>query len=548
MINRTSSPHRSGFLRALAVVGVLALAISLPGVATAGKGRSGFLTPQPPMITPIAPGSSVLAIITVPESLKEGRWQFEAIPDGIAALPPDDNDDDDRRGDGDRGGKSLEIYVNHETSTVPFPYNPQNPNPDNSQNDFDNSQLSKITLSLKNGGVLSGSFVIPSSANYQRFCSNFLAGEAEGFDKPLLFTNEEATDFVNRTGEAWPPGPDAEQAGLAVAFDPRNGKYRSIYGLGRMNHENTVAVPGYRKAVLLTSDDTFAAPSSQLYMYIARNRDAVWNDRGHLFGFVSDDPAINDYGDLSGQLSVSGRFIRVPDDIADGDQTGLENWSNENNVFQFIRVEDIAYDRNTPNVVYFADTGEPRAIPDPETGRLKRGPSGTKGPWPNGRIFKMVLDRRVPMVVDSLSILVDADLGGYDNPAVLHQPDNVETTEKSILVTEDPGSHNQYPVGNPQGTTARIWRYDLGTGAFTVAARVDQSLDPGQDANQGAWESSGVIDVSSAFGDGAFLVTVQAHTWFVETAPGPDRVPPPGPDWLYKREGGQLLLLRIPGA
>jgi hypothetical protein len=30
---------------------------------------------------------------------------------------------------------------------------------------------------------------------------------------------------------------------------------------------------------------------------------------------------------------------------------------------------------------------------------------------------------------------------------------------------------------------------------------------------------------------------------------GPDLVnPPPGPDWLYKREGGQLLLLRIPGA
>ena len=81
------------------------------------------------------------------------------------------------------------------------------------------------------------------------------------------------------------------------------------------------------------------------------------------------------------------RFIHVPTDVGRGltgepPQTALENWSNENNVFQFVRVEDIAYDRNDSHVVYFADTGEPRAIPDPATGRLMRGPSGTMGPGP----------------------------------------------------------------------------------------------------------------------------------------------------------------------
>lgn len=529
---------RSSLLRACAFFSALTLALSTPGIASAKHGPPGFLTRKPSMIIPVAPGSSVLPIITVGETLKEkgkkGGYRFEAIPDGI--------------GFGIFGKKNVRIYVNHETSTVPFPYNAQNPNPDNSQNDFDNSQVSALTLSLKNAGVLSGSLVIKSSANYQRFCSNFLAGPAEGFDPPLLLTNEETPDRVNRSGMAWPPGPDAEQAGLAVAFDPATSAYRSIYGLGRMNHENTVPIPGYGQAVLLTSDDTFSAPSSQLYMYLADDRDAVWNDEGHLYGFVSDDPLVNDYGDLSGPASVSGRFIQVPDEIADGEQAGLENWSNDNNVFQFIRIEDLAYDRNTPNVVYFADTGEPRAIPDPSTGRLRRGPPGTQGPWPNGRVFKMVLDSEDPTLVESLSILIDADLGGYNNPAVLHQPDNVETTEKSLLVQEDPGSHNQYAPGDPAGTTARVWRYDLATGTFTVVARVDQSQDPGQDARQGEWESSGIVDASAAFGDGAFLIDVQAHTLWVETAPGPDLVPPPGPDWLYKREGGQLLLLRIPGA
>ena len=96
----------------------------------------------------------------------------------------------------------------------------------------------------------------------------------------MLFTNEEATDFVNRTGLAWPPGPNAEQAGVVVAYDPQRNEYRPIYGIGRYNHENTVAVPGYGHPVLLSGDDTFTAPSSQLYMYTAASAAAVWNDEG----------------------------------------------------------------------------------------------------------------------------------------------------------------------------------------------------------------------------------------------------------------------------
>jgi hypothetical protein len=514
--------------RLIAIAAAMALATAAGGPAAADK--EGFLTDQPAMLDPVAAGVTVLPIITVGETL--GGYRFEAIPDGIAV----------------QAGKKgvVDAYVNHETSTVPFPYVLPEPTIENSRNDFDNSQLSHLRLSLENAGVLKGKLVIKSKANFQRFCSNFLATAAEGFDAPLLFTNEEATDFVNRKGDAWPAGEDAEQAGLVVAFDPKTKQTRTLYGLGRMNHENTVAVPGYDQAVLLTDDDTFSAPSAQVYMYLAADRDAVWNDQGTLYGFVSDDPLINDYGDMTLGMSVSGSFIPVPDDIADGDQTGLETWSNDNNVFQFIRTEDIAYDRNTPNVVYIGDTGEPRAIPDPETGRLMRGPSGTEGPWPNGRVFRMELNPADPLRVDSFSIVIDADTGGYDNPEAVHNIDNLETTANSILIQEDPGSHNQFTPDDPIGVNARIWRYDLTTGLLEVVAEVNQAGDPA--ASLGAWESSGIVDVSPFFGPGTFLVDVQAHTLFVETAPGPDMLPPEGPDWLYKREGGQLLLLTIPGA
>lgn len=67
------------------------------------------------------------------------------------------------------------------------------------------------------------------------------------------------------------------------------------------------------------------------------------------------------------QLISPDRLIDVPDAIADGDQTVLEDWSNDNNVFQAIRLEDAAYDKNDPRTVYIADTGRSRVVPDPTT-------------------------------------------------------------------------------------------------------------------------------------------------------------------------------------
>ena len=511
--------HRARAIRragTLTIAAVLTIGLCAPAFAAAANPNAGFITKAAPMLTPLADGVDVKPLLTVGETI--GSYRFESIPDGIAIRPG--------------GGTTFDIWVNHETSKVPFPFTPAT---GVGLTDFDNAQLSHLALHRGSGRVLSGNYAIPSSANYQRFCSNFFAGAAQGWSRELVLTNEEATDVVNRTGTAWPATPafgsNPEQAGVAVALDVASGSYKAIYGLGRMNHENSVAIPGYDDAVLVTGDDTFSAPASQLYMYLAADADGVWNDSGHLFGFVSDDPAINDYGDLTSSNSVSGTFLQVPDAVADGDQNGLEAWSNENNVFQFIRIEDLAYDRNDSHIVYFADTGEPRAVADPATGRLRRAAAGTEGLYPNGRIFKMVLDPEDPTVVTDLSVLTDADAGGYRNVNVLHQPDNVETTANSILITEDPGGHNRFAGA----TNARLWRYDLATGEMTAVAVVSAATDD--------WESSGVVDASEYFGDGAFLINVQAHNVFVETAPLPAM-----PTVTQKREGGQLLLIRIDGA
>ncbi len=84
---------------------------------------------------------------------------------------------------------------------------------------------------------------------------------------------------------------------------------------------------------------------------------------------------------------------------------------------------------------------------------------------------------------------------------------------------------------------------------------MNQSADGGPDrtstgappGNWGAWESTGIVDASKAFGRDMFLINIQAHTLWIEKAPGDDNYAPAGPDFTYKREGGQLLLIKIPG-
>ena len=444
------------------------------------------------------------------------------------------------------------------------------------------------------------------SLGYQRFCSNYLATAKEGFSREILFTNEESPDYVFRQEASWPPpigSPAEREAGLVVALDVRNGKHRPIYGMGRHNHENAVAIPGYGKPVVFSGDDTFtsgpltgvfpagAVPSqSQLYSYMAPSTDALLADEGDLWAFVSDTPGVKNYYDVTpgSGTAVTGHFVKVPKDIAtgrnpdgselkaadkgyplpptngswqtdlrstvpvgiDGPQWVLEYWSDINNVFQFVRVEDIAYDKRPGmgNVVYIVDSGR---------GRTAAQSLDTPFRSTNGRVWKMVLDPKDPTKVTSLTVFVEGDDNPVQTLTEVHQPDNIETTRNGLLLTEDPGSSQQFPVGSPDpnATTARLWRVPIGNPAVPeVVAKVNQSADgQGTDVdgrapgNQGAWESSGIVNASQAFGHGAFLIDVQAHTLWVEKAPGDDNNGDGQPDFTYKREGGQLALIRIPG-
>jgi hypothetical protein len=582
---------------------VLAMATAISGTTAMAGGNGGFKTSRPSMLTAVKKGVTVTPLLTVGDELPNG-FRFESIPDGISVRPT--------------GPGLTDLFINHETSKVPFPFASATPSAAAGQSDFDNSQVSQLTVNAA-GRVVDGSFVIDSGGGFQRFCSNFLATSKEGFDQDVFFTNEESPDYAIRQENSWPPplsNAGAEENGVVVALDPDTGEYQTIYGMGRFNHENDVAIPGYDDLVVLSGDDTFtsgtltlppgpnpatSAPAqSQLYSYIASDTDALLGDDGDLWAFVSDNSSFTDYYDFvpGSTQSITGHFIKVPKIIAtgkdtdgseltssdlgypapdggwqtdlrtsgpavpiDGPQWVLEYWSHLNHVFQFVRVEDLAYDKRPGmgNVVYFADTGRATLPAQP--------PLSGPGISTNGRIWKMVLDPDDPTQVDSLSIFLDGDDSPVKTLGEIHQPDNVETTSKGLLVTEDPGGNNQFPANSadPNATTARLWYVPFSSpGSAQVVAKINQSADEGPTdvgpaptldlplGNWGSWETTGIVDASAAFGTGTYLINVQAHSLWIEKAPGPDTfigldALPNDPDFTYKREGGQLLLIRIPG-
>ncbi len=511
MVNRRPDPRRRGRPAALAVA--LALALAVPAAAL---GNHAYPNPAPYVVlTPAAGAGQIVPLINSGDEYHDVI--FEGIPDGIGYVP---------------GTETVDLYVAHEQSHVPF----------QGFADFQDSSVSRVTVDVASKQVVGLDVALSPDLGFLRFCSAFMAGPEQGFSDYTFLVNEESNDIVPVPDGA-PYGADRaiapyRQGGYAAALNVSTGEVSTLTRMGRHNHENTVIVPGgWRSTVALSGDDTFSAPSSQLYLHLSDEPRKIMGDKGRLLAFQvtaangqnvkNHDPfnGANDYLEINPGDSFSGRFIHVPTAIARGDtneppQEALENWSNQNNIFQFVRVEDLAYDPDDPRTVYFTDTGTSRLAENPDTGRLERLPSG--GVTSNGRVFKMVLNERDPRRVDSLTILVEgSDIG-------MRSPDNLDVGHNSIMVQED-------------ASDAKVWRFDMATQIWTHVAT----------ANQPTAETSGIVDVSDVFGAGWWALDVQSH---VNQSEGTETLtytaPISGATQQYKerREDGQLLLMHIPGS
>lgn len=164
----------------------------------------------------------------------------------------------------------------------------------------------------------------------------------------------------------------------------------------------------------------------------------------------------------------------------------------------FQRPEDGAWDPSRPDDFYFVTTAS-------FTGRT--------------RLWRLRFDdASAPALGGAIDLLVDGgDARMFDNLTV--------TGDGKVLIQEDPGN---------QDYLARVWRYEIATGALDAVAGFDSAVfgvPAGPRFLTRDEESSGIIDVSHILGRGWFLLDVQAHA----RHPDPELV-----------EYGQLLLMHVP--
>ena len=460
-----------------AAVGMGPLVVSAQGAtpvaaATQTVVQAGALTQARPYLVATDPSQlTITPLLTSGETV--GDYQMAGTPDGLGAY---------------RDGNNVVVFMNHEWRT------------EEGENITD-ARVSRLILDGASGAVLSGSYPIDGSEGYWSFCSAFLAGPEVGFDSPVFLTGEEATG--------------GQHGGLSLAVDGATSQVTELPWLGHIRHENQVVVPGFAgKTVVVTTDDD--AAGSELYLYVADNPEDVLSGNGQLYVFTADNASGT--ADIAKGDELTGTFVPI-DQADNADPATLQSAVDAANAFKFVRLEDVTYDRTTTTTIYFTDTGD-NAAPNLAT------PTG-EPVNANGRLYSLAFDPADPTKVTSLQVLLDGDAGDD-----LRNPDNLDANATTIMVQEDLNGYNRAPDSD---ATGRILAYDIASGALTTIAKIDQSddpsllVEPGDEA--GSWESSGIIDVSELFGEGTWLVGVQAHTLEVPQFGGVD-------------EGGQLLLLQ----
>lgn len=427
---------------------------------------------------------TIKALINSGDKLSN-NYTFANIPDGLGAVEVENG--------------TVDVFVSHEL--------------ENETDEGGFAKVSKLRLNQTNGSIVGAELVINGSEEYKRLCSAFLV-EGYGFEHPVFFTNEEVED------------------GLVLAIDAINGTITEMPWLGKFSHENTIHVPYFsntiNKTVILGFEDG-EPTESEVYMYVADTPKDLLAGNGQLYVFGTNTTIS---GNQSGYDSwddiyiangtVNGSFIPLTWNYKTQNETDLDTEAVSSGGFQFIRPEDGAMDKRngTDNILYMAETGSDL---DENDEIIASGNNGQN--WTNGRMYVFTFTDPKDPTKTSFEVMMDGndpEAPGYN---ILKNPDNIDTSQKSLMINEDLIDPNRLNATTPYNITnnAKIIQVDLLSNNTEVVAFVNQIEDIV--AKHGEWESSGILDASNYYGEGSWLVDVQAHSL---------------------KEGGQLLLMKIP--
>jgi len=412
---------------------------------------------------------------------------------------------------------------------------------------------------------------------FSRFCSSTLIeagqfGEGRGLEDPIYFTGEEDGSGFNSVG------------GAEWALDVTSGDFWQLPALGRGAWENVTEVDtgsADHVAFILADDSSpFNADedpeneAAPMYLYVGEKdpegdfpaRNGLRN--GSLYVWVADSGVTLPSQFNGAGSSEAGTWVAVDNsqNLAEASEDGSSGfdefgyptqsnlWSQAEalGAFGFSRPEDLATNPFNGSEFVLASTGVDNYDVDPVSGN---------GADTFGTVYTAVVefDENANPTGATFSILYDGD---EDLTRALRSPDNLDWADDGLIyVQEDEaeedtlsGDEVLFGPGAANPNEAGIVQIDPATGDLLRVANVDRSviLDPSIDSplaafdgdagDAGEWESSGILDVSTLFGEmpgTLFLFDVQAHG--IADQEGVNAASRINDDDLV--EGGQLLFL-----
>jgi hypothetical protein len=480
------------------------------------------ITKQAPMITG-ALGWSAEALFTVGDQLQNGYRPASNL-DGIGVIKQD--------------ATTVRIYVNHELSSSAGPaYTISNGNGGTvtlTGARIDYFDIDIATRTIKDGGAAITSIIDrsgnPVAAASQlnnnglaAFCSSTLVeankfGIGRGLTDSVYFTGEETSAGFG--GSVW-------------ALDTATGTLTAIPDFGRGKWENVTPIDTGDTAhvAFLLGDDT---PGAALYLYIgtkqlggdllARNglRD------GQLYVWAASNGALTAANFAVGSQSGTWKPISVRDTGLAGttgyDATGYKSAStlaadaDALGAFSFARIEDQDLDPQNAGKAVFTATGNS---------------SFDSGSNTSGTVYAVDFDfSSISKPTSTVSILHNSNTAGG---MPIRSPDNVEWSADGWIYIQEDRAADIFGPGSINSNEASILRLKPQTGEVQRIATVERNNYPAGFADsladtRGSWETTGIIDVSAAFGfepGSLFLTNVMAHGTSSSTV----------------SEGGQMLFL-----
>ncbi len=345
-----------------------------------------------------------------------------------------------------------------------------------------------------------------------------LWGAGRGLADRIYFTGEETS-----TAFGHPHG------GTMWALDTSNGDFWALPDMGRGSWENAALVDtgNTTHVAFLLGDDAQGTP---LYLYVGvknavgnfLQRNGLSGGQLYVWRSTNGNTTPQQFNGTNGNgLTRAGTWVAINarnaanagtaghDAAGYKNDTTLQAEADAAGAFSFSRPEDLSTSPTDGSIVAFTSTG--------------RGSLYPLDNWGDTYIIDIDFASGVP-TSGALRILYDGDTAGggqFSSPEEgLRCPDNLDWADDGFIYVQEDQS-NQVGSFGAAGFETSIWRLNATTGAAVRVAQTDRStvLPLGStDTNVsdvGNWESSGIIDVSTLFGEepGAlFLFDIQAHS------------------------------------